>query len=108
MERSAEADTVVVTIEVLFPGTGSAVVEATLAVFVRDAAWRGASTTRVIDGAVAAAASAGRVHDTETLPVLVQVHPVPAAETKVTPAGRVSVTDRFAASDGPLFTTLSW
>jgi hypothetical protein len=47
----------------------------------------------------------GRVQDTDTLPVFVQVQPVPVAETKVTPAGRVSVTDRVAASDGPLFVT---
>ena len=52
-------------------------------------------------GAVAPEASVGRVQDTDVLPVLEQVHPVPLAETNVTPAGRVSVTLTAAASDGP-------
>ena len=105
IERSAEALTVVFTVEVLFPGTGSAVVDDTDAVFVRAAAWAGAVTTTVIVGAVAPVTSAGRVQVTEVLPTLVHVHPVPAAETKVTPAGKVSATDTAAASDGPLSTT---
>ena len=44
---------------------------------------------------------------TETLPVFEQAQPVPVADTKVTPAGRVSVTVRLTASEGPLFTTTS-
>jgi hypothetical protein len=58
-------------------------------------------------GAVAPAASEGRVQVTETLPELVQVQPVPVAETNVTPEGRVSVTVTFAASDGPLLAPTS-
>ena len=44
------------------------------------------------------------VQVTETLPVLLQVQPPLDALTltKVTPAGRVSVTVTFAASEGPL------
>ena len=80
MARSAEAVTPVVTEDVLFPGTGSLVVLAMLAVLVSDAAWEGAVTTIVIVGAVAPAANAGRVHATEAFPVFVQVHPVPTAE----------------------------
>ena len=105
--RSADAVTLVTAVEVLFAGFGSAVVEATEAVFVSDAAWVGAVTVTVIVGAVAPAASAGRVQVTETLPTLVHVQPVPVADTKVTPAGSVSITDRLAASEGPLFTTTS-
>jgi hypothetical protein len=45
------------------------------------------------------------VQDTDTLPVFVQVQPVPIAETNVTPAGRVSVTETAAASEGPLLVT---
>src|SRR5450631_2252401 len=107
MARSAEAVTVVLAVEVLLAGVGSAVVELTLAVLDNVVAWAGAVTVTVIVGAVAPVASVGRVQVTETLPVLVQVQPVPVAETKVTPAGRVSVTDRLAASEGPLLLTTS-
>jgi hypothetical protein len=47
----------------------------------------------------------GRVQVTDTFPTWVQAQPVPVAETKVTPAGRVSATDSEAASDGPLLLT---
>jgi hypothetical protein len=103
--RSAEAVTVVVAVDVLSAAEGSFVVEETLAVLVSVAAWAGAATTRVMVGAVAPAVSAGRVHVAELLPELVQVQPVPVADPKVTPAGRVSVTESPAASEGPLFTT---
>ena len=59
----------------------------------------------MINGAVAPVASVGRVHVTETLPVLLHVQPTPDADTNDTPAGRVSVTETLAASDGPLSTT---
>ena len=103
--RSADAVTVVLTVELLLPGVGSFVVDATAPVLVRTAACAGAVTVTVMVGAVAPAARAARVQLTETLPVLVQTQPPPAADTKVTPAGRVSVTVRFAASEGPLLTT---
>src|SRR5450631_2409260 len=108
MARSAEAVTVVLAAEVLLAGGGSAVVELTLAVLDNVVAWAGAVTVTVIVGAVAPVASVGRVQVTETLPVLVQVQPVPVAETKVTPAGRVSVTETAVASDGPLLLVTSW
>jgi hypothetical protein len=104
--RSADAVTVVLTTEVLFPGTGSDVVDETDAVFDRLPACAGAVTTTVIAGAVDPAVNAGRVHVTDTFPTLVHVHPVPVADTNVTPAGSVSVTERFAASEGPLSTTV--
>src|SRR5262245_61416188 len=43
-----------------------------------------------------------------TTPALwLQLQPLPLAVLKVTPAGRVSVTMTFTASDGPLFVLLS-
>ena len=105
--RSADAVTVVLVVEVLFAALGSGVADVTVDVLVSVAACAGAVTTTVIVGAVAPVASAGRVHVADTFPTLVQVQPVPVADTNVTPAGSVSVTDRFAESDGPLFTTTS-
>ena len=107
MARSADAVTPVVTDEVLLPGTGSLVVEATEAVLVRLPAWAGAVTVTVITGAVAPVASAALVQVTDTLPTFEQAQPAPLAETNVIPAGSVSLTVRFAASDGPLLTTVS-
>jgi hypothetical protein len=83
-------------------------VEETEAVLLSDAPCAGAVTLMVITGAVAPVASAGLVQVTDTLPTLVHAQPPPEPETKVTPAGRVSVTDTFAASDGPLSVTVSW
>lgn len=105
--RSADAVTVVVVDAVLLPGTGSLVVLDTVALFVTDPACGGAVTTTVMVGAVAPAASVGRVQVTETLPVLVHVHPVPVADTKVTPTGSESRTETVVASDGPLFAATS-
>jgi hypothetical protein len=90
-------------VSVLLAGEGSLVVDATLAVFVNDPAWLGAVTTTLIAGAVAPAARADRAQVTETLPALEHTHPVPVADTNVTPPGRESATVRFAASEGPLF-----
>ena len=96
-----------VAFDALLAGLGSAVVEETAAELVRDAACDGAVTTTVMVGAVAPAARAGRVQETEALPRLVHVHPPPAADTKVTPAGKVSVTVTAAASEGPALATTS-
>src|SRR3954466_2699875 len=105
IDRSAEAVTDVLAVEALLPGFGSLVAELTLAELVSDAVCAGAVTTTVIVGAVVPAASAGRVQVTVTLPALVQTQPVPVADTKVTPAGSVSVTESVAASDGPALAT---
>ena len=105
--RSADAVTVVTAVAVLFAGFGSAVVDATDAVFDSDAACPGAVTVTVIAGALVPVASAARVQVTDTLPVFEHTQPVPVALTNVIPAGSVSVTVRFAASDGPLFVTVS-
>src|SRR3954452_5944959 len=102
MLRSATAVTVVSAVAVLLAATGSAVAADTVAEFERAAAWAGAVTTTVIVGAVAPVATRGRVQVTDTLPAFVQVQPVPVAETKVTPAGRLSSTETAVASDGSL------
>ena len=47
------------------------------------------------------------MHVAETLPLFEHVQPVPVADTNVTPAGSVSVTERLAASEGPLLVTVS-
>jgi hypothetical protein len=105
-DRSAEAVTVVVTLEELLAELGSGVLAATVAVFVTLAAWFGAVTTTVIAGAVAPVASAGRVQVT-TPATLPQLQPVPPADTKVVPEGTGSVTVRVAASLGPALATVS-
>jgi hypothetical protein len=107
IDKSADPVTAVVAVEELFAALGSAVALDTDAVFDSVPACAGAVTTTVMVGAVAPVAKTGRVHVTETFPVLVHVQPVPDADTKVTPAGNVSVTDTPAASDGPLSTTTS-
>ena len=105
--RSAEATTVVPTVELLLPGTGSGVVLVTVAALVSDAPCTGARTVTVMAGAEVAVARAGRVQVTETLPALEHAHPVPAADKNVTPTGSVSVTVRDAASEGPALATAS-
>ena len=120
MDRSAAGPTAVVAVSVLLAGSGSGTARLavsataagiallTVAVLTRMTVLAGAVTAIVMMGAVTVAASEGRVHVTEMLATLVHVQPVPAAETNVTPAGSVSLTDRLVALDGPRFDTLSW
>ena len=105
IETSADAVTVVTAEEELLPLIGSGVALETVAPLVNVVACAGAETTIVIVGAVAPAASAARVQDTDTFPVFVQAQPGPVADPKVTPAGSVSVTNNDAASDGPPLAT---
>ena len=95
MARSAEAVTVVLTEAVLLVRSGSAAVEDTDAVLDTVAAWPGAVTVTVMGAAEVPAARVASVQLTETFPTLVQTQPVPVADTKVTPAGSVSVTRRW-------------
>ena len=90
----------------MLAGFGSGVAAETVAVFEIVVAAPGAVTAMAMGAAAVPVPRAARVHVTETLPVLVQVHPVPPAETKVTPAGKVSVTAAATASEGPLFVTV--
>jgi hypothetical protein len=106
IDRSATASTVVPAESELFPGAGSSVGESTEAVFDSVAAWAGAVTVMVIAGAVAFAASDARVQ--VTVPeACVQAQPVPAALTKETAPGRLSVTERLDAASGPALETES-
>ncbi len=107
-DKSAEAMTLVVADAALFAEFGSAVVVAIVTVFEIVVACAGAVTTMVMV-VLAPVAQVARVHDTETLPVLLQVQPplLGLTETNVTPAGNVSVTVTLAASEGPLLATTS-
>ena len=103
-DRSADAFTVVFAVSVLFAGTGSAVVEAMLTALDRAVAWFGAVTTtvNVVDEP---AAQVARVHVAEVLPLLLHDQPPfdGVTDPNTTPAGRVSTTETFAASEGPAF-----
>ena len=94
----------VTAVEVLFPGFGSAVGLDTVTLFVNVPACAGAVTTTVM-GALAPAARSARVQVTDVFATFVHTQPVPTADTKVTPAGSVSVTETLAASDGPALAT---
>jgi hypothetical protein len=82
--------TSVVAIAVLFALVGSNAFVLTTAVLVIRPGVRGAVTTIVIAGAVPGASEV--VVQLTTPEACEQLHPVPVAETNVTPAGSVSVT----------------
>ncbi len=100
--RSATGVTVVFTESVLLPGTGSAVVAPMVALFVSVAPWAGALTT-MVSVVVDPVAQVARVQVTEMLRLLLQLQPPldGVTDTKLTPAGKVSVTFTLLASDGP-------
>ncbi len=108
MARSACGITLVLTVSLLLPGVGSAVVPPIVAPLVSVAPCAGAVTTTVMV-VLAPVFHAGRVQVTEMLALLLHVQPplLGVTETNVTPAGSVSVTVMFAESDGPLFATSS-
>jgi len=99
------ATTSVSSLALLFPGTGSLVVALTVTLFVIVPDVPGAVTVNVIAGP-APTANIARVHVT-TPAASLHVHPVPEADTYVTPAGSVSSTLTPLAVDGPLFVTLN-
>ena len=102
--RSARADTVVEAVAVLLARFGSEVAEPTEAAFTWVPGAAAVTTTWI--GALAPLASVGVEHVT-TLPASAHDQPAPAAETKVTPAGSVSVTTTFDAASGPLFVVVT-
>ena len=75
-----------------------------MTLFVNVPACAGAVTTTVM-GALAPAARSARVQVTDVFATFVHAQPVPVAETNVTPVGKVSVTVRVAASEGPALAT---
>src|SRR5712692_3434677 len=105
MERFATGVTVVVTVELLLAALGSGVAELTVAVLVMVPPAAGAFTVMVMLGA-APTASEAAVQVTVPDDWL-QVHPVPLALTKVTPAGSVSATETDVAGSGPALLTAS-
>src|SRR5262245_15858792 len=99
------AVTVVGSVSVLLPGTGSLSAALTDAVLLRFPARGGASTTIVMTGA-APTARLGRVHVT-TPAASPHAQPVPPALWKTTPAGSVSATETAEAGAGPALATTS-
>jgi hypothetical protein len=98
--RSADAVTGVLRVAVLFPGTGSVSLAATLAVFVTVPAAVGVTT--IVTVALAALARVPRLQ----LTAAVQVPWLGVAETNVTPVGTASVKVTPVAGDGPLLVTV--
>ena len=108
-DRSADVDTYVLTVALLFPGFESPVVELTVLVCVSvvpDVVAAGTLTTKV--KAVVVVFAARFVPSVQVrLARGVQVHPAgPVSETAVAPAGSVSTTFGVVAAAGPEFVTV--
>src|SRR5438270_697669 len=82
---------------------GSAVAEATDAVFDRSVVWAALTLTTIVTSGALATVSEARVQVTVVVPVHVQ--PVPVAETSFVPAGSGSETESELAFDGPALVT---
>ena len=105
IDRLARGVTVVDALAALFAAFGSNSVAVTEALLVIEPPAEGAVTVIVIAGA---AVTASVVLVQVTVPdALLQVHPVPVAETNVTPAGSVSVTETELAALGPALLTFN-
>lgn len=96
-------ETIVFSVEELFPTLGSATEEETEAVLAIVPLPDGAVTVIVIGGAMLPAGRLGRMQVTGAVPL--QLQPLPFALTKVT-AGSVSLADSEVASEGPAFPTV--
>ncbi len=101
-DRSAEAFTSVVAEALLLVGSGSDVVDAIATVFVSVVAWAGA-VTMIVNVVLDPVFQVARVQVTEMLRLLLQPQPPldGVTDTKLTPAGSVSVTLTLLAFDGP-------
>jgi hypothetical protein len=102
--KSAAELTVVVAVAELLAGVGSGSVAVTVAVFDSIAAAVGVTTMVMV--ALPLFTIPPRLQVTVPAPC-VQTGPVGVTETKVTPAGRVSVSTTFVASRGPALLTTS-
>ena len=100
MDKSAEVVMVVSSVSLLLLRSESAVLAATLAVLVMVPVVEAFTVTTIVIVDEAPAPRALRVQVTRPL-FSTQLQPGPPALPKVTPAGRVSVTIRFRASDMP-------
>src|SRR5713101_2995934 len=104
--RSATGFTVVVTEAELFAGLGSGSVALTLAVLVMEGAAAACGVTTMVAVALALLARELRLH--VTVPAACEQEPwLALAETKVTPAGRVSVMVTLVAPPGPLLVAVN-
>ncbi len=101
---SAIGVTAVTAVAELFAPLGSAVVEATVAVLDTDAGAAPVTVATIETVALAPLASVPRLHVTVVVPV--QVPTLGVADTKVKPAGSVSVTVTAAAGEGPALETV--
>ena len=108
MVRSVGSVTAFVTLLLSFVETWSKVVPETVAVFVTLGAAAAPTVTVSVMAFIVAPLATGPALVQVTTPLaLLQVQPVPVAETYVSPAGRVSFTVMGPlALCGPLFTTL--
>ena len=106
IETSALVATLMVTLAVPLPGTGSDVVEATAAVLVSAVpfATPGARCTVSVRSAVAPSSISALVQTIGPLPVQAKP-PLPEIETKVVDAGGVIVSATFWAAVGPLLSS---
>jgi len=111
--RSAAAVKVVVTLEALFAGAGSAVVVLTFAVLVMVPVAVAATLNTKLNVAEAAGASTAIVQVIVPVAPTAGVEQVNAgplvwfAETNVVLAGTASVSETFAPAEGPLFVTVT-
>src|SRR5947207_3177055 len=108
MATSACAATVVITVELLLPGALSAVVVVMFAVLLTVPVADGDRCATTVNVALDPDVSVAMLH--EIVAPVVQVNAGPVfcvSETKVVPAGSVSVQLTFEAFDGPLLITLT-
>ena len=104
-ERSAALTTVVLAVAVLFAGFGSAVTAETAAEFVSVPLPAEAETATTIS--IVALVPPGKIPSAQLIVVVPEHDPVlGVADTRVTPAGNVSVTVTPLVVDGPLATPL--
>lgn len=111
IDRSADAATVVVAVALSLPILGSGVVDDTVAVFESTvpAATDGSTATTKVN---AAGPGANDAFEHDTVPLaptagVVQLQPPgDANDTKVVPAGKVSLNEAAAALLGPAFVTV--
>jgi hypothetical protein len=108
MARSALALTVDAAVDELFAGFGSALPLVTVAVFeiVEPEAAAAVTFATSVKVALAPLTSVAIVQVTVVVPLQVNAGPLFCVTlTNVVPGGRVSVSDTFDASEGPLFVT---
>src|SRR5205814_360464 len=87
---------------VLLVPSGSVTLPDTVALLVTEGAAAGPTATVRVMADVAPLARPAAFVQVTAWPTALQLHPVPVPDTKVSPAGSVSVTVRAPESEGPL------